>query len=160
MKLELVGVKASDGPFVEIDDYVPVTIQWPGYRSLHGAPVCLMVSAGASLVELKLNAENGEIVELILVDVKSVQAKPPVSRSSIRESGVPLIRVTDSSAAEQTGSVAHSNEGLTVRFADRDVVREIGGGGVFLEFSAEGEFVGFSVRPETPNWDQLGEILR
>jgi uncharacterized protein YuzE len=97
MKLELLGMKPGEAPFVEIDECVPVAIQWPGYALLQQASKCLVLDASESLIEVKVDAEDGEVMGVVLVNARGVtRTDSPISLPSAIEAGIPVIGITDS----------------------------------------------------------------
>lgn len=60
-------VPAPGAPDIEVDPYVPVTVTFPGYRHPE-APrsVVLHRPGGGGIVELKVRAATGELVEVVV----------------------------------------------------------------------------------------------
>ncbi|MET7900934.1 hypothetical protein ABZS86_05460 [Streptomyces sp. NPDC005355] len=145
---------------MDIDEYVPLTIQWPRYATLQQVPTCLMLVAGGSLVEVKFDAEDGEIVEVILVDVRGVeQIDSPVLGPAVIEEGIPMIGIVHSVEGEAAGGVQIHENGLDVRFMEGEIARSVGTGGVVLGFSTQGELLGVRVKLGPSDVFQLHEVL-
>ncbi|MCX5300298.1 hypothetical protein OG898_28080 [Streptomyces sp. NBC_00193] len=70
MSVYLARVNKSPSPQVEVDEYVPVTLTWPRYHTVSEPPASMMLELEGCLFEVKTDRSNGELIELILVDVQ------------------------------------------------------------------------------------------
>jgi hypothetical protein len=94
--LNLQGVVESAEPKILTDLYVPVTVQWPKYLSLPEAPICHMISGGATLIEIKLAPDGGEILEIVVIQLGDTQfSELPLPTMPQYEPGAPLLAVID-----------------------------------------------------------------
>ncbi|MFD5745060.1 hypothetical protein ACFXJM_38935 [Streptomyces massasporeus] len=64
MPFALHGAQPRKGHTVEIDDWVPLTVQWLGDGCLQHAPLSVVLDVKTSLVEIKTDRDSGEVVEL------------------------------------------------------------------------------------------------
>ncbi|MFF7795229.1 hypothetical protein [Streptomyces sp. NPDC007991] len=148
MPFTIQGVQPHEGHVVEIDEYVPMAIQWPGYARLQQAPHSVVLDVAASLVEIKTDHDSGEVVELILVHVvRPEDSELPLGVPGTIESGVPLMSYTESSQDSSAGGVRLYADGLRVRFGQESATaRAVGDPAVVFVFSEQGHLVEFDVR--------------
>ncbi|WP_406837254.1 hypothetical protein ACICHK_14730 [Streptomyces sp. AHU1] len=147
--------------FVEIDEYVPLTVQWSGYSHLREAPQSIVLDAGASLVEVKTHRESGEVVELILIDIgqpenfdTSLNASAPV----LIDSGVPLVSFKESSQDRSVGGVDLYVDGLRLRLGEGHTARVVGSQDAAFGFSDPGHLVEFDLRLDPDRMAQLRAV--
>ncbi|MGK5696269.1 hypothetical protein ACSNOJ_25830 [Streptomyces sp. URMC 128] len=146
-----------EGHVVEIDEYVPLTIQWPGYARLRQAPHSVVLDVRASLIEIKTDHDSGEVVELILAHVvRPEDSDIPLGVPGAIESGVPLMSYTGSSQDSSAGGVRLYADGLRVRFGQESATaRAVGDPAAVFGFSEQGHLVEFDVRL---NFDRMARL--
>ncbi|ATM24817.1 hypothetical protein SMD44_p20034 (plasmid) [Streptomyces alboflavus] len=159
MKFKLLKVAPSEAPLIEIDEYVPLTLQWPSYFSLDATPESWMVGVGESLVEIKTCPATGVLVEIILVDAKGVQQEEGgITIPPDFDQGFPILGIEEPEK-HQEGEIHSYADGLKVLFMKAPVSRIIGDGGVFFGFSVAGYLVYASVTLEGSDRNRLHEVL-
>ncbi|MCM2517891.1 hypothetical protein NC658_32370 [Streptomyces griseoincarnatus] len=146
MPFAICGLQPQEGHHVEFDEYVPLTVQWPGYARLRQAPASVVLEAGSSIVEIKTDRDSSEVVELILVEL----AKPESSTATLPvpeavEPGVPLMSF-DESVTPGVGGVRLYADGLSLRFGERRSVRGVGDSVAVFGFCDQGNLVEFDLR--------------
>lgn len=149
MAIFLADVTPWGSPTVEADEYVPVTITWPGYLRLSDSPKSMMLDAGGCLLEVKTDRSSGELVELIVVDARRrdlVQEPAPLGPPAF-ESGTPCLDVQEAEEGITGPSVSrlHPN-GLDVSLTPEDVTRWVGDSRCVLGFSPSGELARMVIR--------------
>lgn len=159
MKLKLLGVEPSSEPSVEIDEYIPVTAQWPAYTSLTSAPACLMLDVGASLVEIKTSETTGELVEIVLVDAKQLDSvDADLNFPTDFEPGSPILSIEESADCGISG-VRRYSDGLDIHFAEVTPVRTVGSSRVLFRFSPKNELIGISLKFREAEMGRLVQFL-
>lgn len=151
------------GHFIEIDEYVPLTVQWSGYSRLQEAPRSVVLGAGASLVEVKTDRESGEVVELILVDLgqpENVDASLSASAPAFIDSGVPRVSFKESSQDRSAGGVGLYVDGLRLRLGEGPTARVVGSPDAAFGFSEPGHLVEFDLRLRPDRMAQLRAVTR
>ncbi len=134
------------GHHVELDEYVPLTVQWPGYARLRQAPTSVVLAVGPSILEVKTDGDSSEVVELVLFTL----AKPESSTSGLSvpeavEPGVPLMSF-DESVPPGSGGVRLYADGLSLGFGEGCPVRWVGDSGAVFGFCHEGILIEFNLR--------------
>lgn len=156
MSFTIHGAQPRGGHTVEIDEYVPLTIQWPGYARLRQAPQSVALDVGTSLVEVKTDLDSGEVVELVLVDVSRPEdSYAPLLLPAVTESGVPLMSYDESTRGSSGGGVHLYTDGLCVRFGQEPASRAVGDPTAVFGFSELGHLVEFDVRLDLGRMAQL-----
>ncbi|MFD4262620.1 hypothetical protein ACFWR9_34615 [Streptomyces sp. NPDC058534] len=141
------GIRPHGRHTVEIDEYVPLTIQWPGYARLRQTPQAVVLDAGASLVEVKTDRDSGAVVELVLVDTgRPEHSDTPLFVPRVLESGIPALSYAESAQDGSVGGVQLYSDGLRVRFGQERVSRAVGDPDAGFGFSEAGHLVEFGVR--------------
>lgn len=159
MSFTIRGAQPRAGHTVEIDEYVPLTVQWPGYARLREAPQSVVLDVGASLVEVKTDRDSGEVVELVLVDVgRPEDSDAPLLVPSAVESGVPLMLYDESIQVSSAGGVHLYADGLRVRFGQEGAARAVGDPMAVFGFSELGHLVEFDVRLDLDRMAQLRTV--
>ncbi|MEU6177674.1 hypothetical protein [Streptomyces coeruleorubidus] len=159
MSFTIHGAQPHQGHTVEIDEYVPLTIQWPGYARLRRAPKSVVLDVGTSLVEVKTDRDSGEVVELILVHVGRLEnSNIPLVAPGVIESGVPLMSYAESSQDSSAGVVRLYTDGLRVRFGQEPASRAVGDAEAVFGFSEMGHLVEFDVRLGLDRMAQLRAV--
>ncbi|WND23591.1 hypothetical protein [Streptomyces violaceus] len=149
-------MQPREGHIVEIDDYVPLTVQWPGYARLQQAPRSVVLDVKASLVEIKTDHDSGEVVELILVHVvRPEDSDNPLAAPGVIESGVPLMSYVESSQDSSAGGICLYADGLRVRFGQEPASRAVGDAGAVFGLSDIGHLVEFDARLGLDSMAQL-----
>lgn len=139
MLVFLANVNQRERPTVEVDEYVPVTLTWPGYLRLSDSPNSVMLDAGSCLLEMKVDRYSRELVELVIVDVRRtdlIRESVPLE-SPIFESGIPCLEFRDTEG--RSTSLLKSRlyfDGLDVLLAAEEVVRWVGDPCCVMGFSA------------------------
>ncbi|MCX4883528.1 hypothetical protein [Streptomyces sp. NBC_00847] len=147
MPFMILGLQSAEKPFVEVDEYVPATVRWSGYARLRRAPRSFMVDAGASLVEVKTDADSGAVVEIVLVDIASPERyEAPLTTPGRVDAGVPLVTFDDS-AQDSADGVHLYRDGLRIRFSQGPATRRVGDSEAVFSFSEIGHLVDFDVWP-------------
>ncbi|MER6342593.1 hypothetical protein ABT258_37710 [Streptomyces tendae] len=146
MSFKIQGTRPRGEHTVEIDEYVPLTIQWPGYTLLQQAPRTAVLEAGASLIEIKTDCDSGEMVEFVLVDMGSPEiSDDPLCVPDVVETGVPLLSYDESIRNESVSGAHLYSDGLRVSFGHDRVSQTIGASGAAFGFSEMGYLVEFNV---------------
>ncbi|AQS65612.1 hypothetical protein [Streptomyces pactum] len=147
MSFTIHGARPHGGHTVEIDEYVPLTIQWPGYARLRQTPQTVVLDVGASLVEVKTDRDSGEVVELVLVDMGRLESSDtPLLVTGTVESGIPLLSYDESTQDDSVSGVHLHSDGLRVRFRQERTSRSVGDEEAVFGFSETGGLVEFEVR--------------
>ncbi|WP_329327889.1 hypothetical protein [Streptomyces luteogriseus] len=150
MSFTIQSVQPHGEPTVEIDEYVPVTIQWPGYGRLRQAPQSVVLEVGTSLVEVKTDRDSGEVVELVLVDMGQPEdSDAPLLMAGVMESGVPLMSYAETAQNDSASGIHLHSDGLRVRFGRKRASRAVGTPGAVFGFSDVGLLVELDVRLES-----------
>ncbi|GGS95612.1 hypothetical protein [Streptomyces violaceus] len=153
------GAQLSRGHTVEIDEYVPLTIQWPGYARLRQAPQSVVVDVGASSVEAKTDRDSGEVVELALVDMgRPEDSDAALLLPGVTESSVPLMSYDEASQDSSASGVHLHSDGLRIRFAQERAFRAVGDTEAVFGFSEMGHLVEFDVRLGLERMAQLRAV--
>jgi hypothetical protein len=153
------GAQPHEGHVVEIDEYVPLTIQWPGYARLQQAPQSVVLDVRGSFVEIKTHHDSGEVVELILIHVVRPEiSDTPLAAPGVIESGVPLMSYDESTHDGSVGGVHLYTDGLRVRFRQEDATQAIGDPAAAFGFSVLGHLVEFDVRLDLDRMSQLRAV--
>ncbi|MDW4907150.1 hypothetical protein RB628_17795 [Streptomyces sp. ADMS] len=136
-----------------MDEYVPLTVQWAGYSRLRDAPRSVVLDIGDSLVEIKPDRNDGEVVEVVLVELVRPECFDDLL--DIAETteieinpGVPCVSFDESDQEDSEGSVRLYTDGLRIRFAGGRAVRRVGDMKAMFGFSDLGHLVEFAVRLE------------
>ncbi|MEU4985919.1 hypothetical protein [Streptomyces sp. NPDC021969] len=146
MSFTIQGTRSRGEHTVEIDEYVPLTIQWPGYAHLRQTPQTVTLDVGASLVEIKTDRDSGETVEFVLVDMSHPEiSETPLSIPDIMESGIPLLSYDGSDQDDSASGVHLHADGLRVCFSQERATRIVGIPGTVFEFTEMGQLVQFNV---------------
>jgi hypothetical protein len=66
MLLTVGFVETDQDPVVEYDSYVPLTLTWPRYQRSLEPPTTVVLRSSRGYLEVKLNAQDGELVELVV----------------------------------------------------------------------------------------------
>jgi len=118
----VVRFEAVEGdPEVEFDPYTPVTITWPGYHASLDAPSSVMIGTGGNYVELKYDASNGALVEVVLVSAATVtRSETSLGFDDDADPVVPVIEVgPDKRTVDETPvRVTAYRDALEIRWAD------------------------------------------
>ncbi|MFC8764747.1 hypothetical protein ACFUAG_29075 [Streptomyces sp. NPDC057193] len=141
MPIFLTDISRRQSPVVEVDEYVPVTITWPGYRALTDSPSGVMLETGGCLLEVKVDRASGELVELVVVDARrrDLVQESAILRLPAFEPGVPCLDIGHADAGKASRSVARLHrDGLDVSLAEEEVVRWVGEQHCVMGFSASG----------------------
>ncbi|WP_327429235.1 hypothetical protein [Streptomyces sp. NBC_01236] len=161
MSFKVAGVVSGEEPFVEVDDYVPLTVQWPGYSRLHDAPKCLMLDVGTSLIEVKLNGGTGEVVEIILVDAGRLEfVDIPLPRPGTIELGIPLLSFAESSGSHEMGRVSLHSDGLRICLEGGASGKAVGGDGVLFRISDQGSLLEVDVTLNSSSLARMRQLCR
>lgn len=142
MPFTILGVVPERKCFVEVDEYIPLTIHWQGYSRLRDAPQTVVLEAGASLVEFKLDHLSGEIVEVVLVDLPRPETvDAPLNAPQVSDPGAPRVSFEHPSQELFQGAVCLHADGLRIRLAEGAATRGIGDAEVVFGFSNLGHLV-------------------
>ncbi|MDQ1017754.1 hypothetical protein [Streptomyces afghaniensis] len=146
MPFTIHGVQLNEGHAVDIDEYVPLTIQWPGYARLQQAPHSVVPDVGASLVEIKTDRDSGEVVELKLVHIGRLeQSETSLVTPGPIESGVPLMSYAESSQDNSARAVHLHSDGIHIPVGQEPAARAVGEPTAVFGFSERGHLVEFDV---------------
>jgi hypothetical protein len=103
-------ISASGAPDIEVDPYVPVTATFPGYRTYADAPRSVVLRGAGAIVELKVRAATGELVEVVVPSGVPVGAAGAFGVVVLgHEDVVPLLAFPDDAATYE------AETGLSVR---------------------------------------------
>ncbi|MYT22898.1 hypothetical protein GTW69_21870 [Streptomyces sp. SID7760] len=148
----------GEGPTVEVDEYVPVTLTWPGYFRMSDSPKSLMLDVGGCFVEIKVDRSSGELLEVIVVDAPRsglLRSSDPLVIPGF-EPGIPCLDVSEEedwaadAALDRIAPRLHS-DGLDLTLRSQEAVRWIGGPRCRMGFSPEDELVRLSISLEPPD---------
>ncbi|MGW3956362.1 hypothetical protein ACWEKM_36920 [Streptomyces sp. NPDC004752] len=160
MPLKIRGVQPVESPTVDLDEYVPLTAQWPAYSRLRQAPISITLDVGASLVEIKTDQDSGEVVEVILVDLVRPEEKVlPLPVPTTVDSGVPVLSYDESAQDPSAGGVQLYTDGLCLRFGPESVARGVGDSTAVFGFSDQGNLAEFVLRLSPPDITRLRACL-
>lgn len=157
MSAFLARVDRPENPELEVDDYVPVTCTWPGYLRLSDKPSVAMLDSGGCLLELKVNRTSGQVVELVVVDVRQkglIRESTAIDYPAF-EHGTPCFEFQDS--GDDFGLVAprlHS-DGLDIALASEEAVRWIGSPHCVMGFSSRGRLARLMIRLDPEDVSQV-----
>jgi hypothetical protein len=141
-------VEVEHAPFIEYDPYVPLTITWPRYNRSLESPTAVLLRGSRGHVEVKFNADDGELVEIVVPSAAATDI-PSVVRDWPTPSGlcVPAIRVappSDTLDAPDLRFEAYRN-GLKICFCDQVEREFVGSGPVFFGMGEESSLVSMMV---------------
>ncbi|MFJ4833609.1 hypothetical protein ACIP79_27415 [Streptomyces sp. NPDC088747] len=141
------GVNQERQHFVEVDEYVPLTVQWSGYSRLRTAPRSVVLDLGVSLVGVKTDRDSGEVVEVVLVEIsRPLTFDVPRGAPVEAEPGIPLVYYEENPLGPPTGEIRLYSDGLRIRLAEGCSVRQVGDSEAAFGFSEAGYWVDINVR--------------
>ncbi|MEV7344271.1 hypothetical protein [Streptomyces sp. NPDC093544] len=149
--------------FVEVDEDIPMTVQWAGYASLREAPRSVVLDAGASLVEVKTDRDTSEVVELVLIDIARPESREaPLDAPGVLDPGVPLVVFDESSQPQDrsAGGVRLYADGVRIRLGEGHAARGVGDSGAVFGFSDPGHWIKFDVRLDPDRMARLRALCR
>lgn len=161
MSFGILGLAPTRAHFVEVDEDIPMTVQWAGYASLREAPRSVVLDVGASLVEVKTDRDSGEVVEVVLIDIARPESRGALlSAPGVVDPGVPLVAFDGSSQDRSAGGVRLYADGVRIRLGAGRAVRAVGDSDAVFGFSDPGRWVEFGVRLGRDGMARLRALCR
>lgn len=152
-------VPSAGTPDIEVDPYVPVTVTFPGYR--HPEPprsVVLRGTGGGGIVELKVRAATGELVEVVVPSGVPAEAAGAFGAVPLEhEDAVPVLAFPDDSPTyDAEVALAVREDAVEIRLSD--TAPAVFGGTQDVRFGCgeDGELALIVVRVSA---DQVAELL-
>jgi hypothetical protein len=157
----ILGVNPAGEYFVEVDEYIPLTVQWSRYSRLREAPRSVVLDAGGSLVEIKTDRDSGEVVELVLVDIgRPERSDTSLNAPAVTDSGVPLVAFDESPQGRSVGGVCLFADGLRIHLGAGRAARGVGDSEAVFGFSDPGQLVEFDLRLDPDRMARLRALGR
>ncbi|MCX5129477.1 hypothetical protein [Streptomyces sp. NBC_00347] len=149
MSVYLARVNQSHSPQVEVDEHVPVTLTWPRYHRVAEPPASMMLELGGCLFEVKTDRSNGELIELILVDVQRrnlVRVPTPLEWQDFTP-GVPCLNSEEESEESANSMQARLHpDGFHMTLSPERVAQWIGDQNCIFGFSSSDRLTDILIR--------------
>lgn len=121
--------RPTQTPVAEYDEFVPLTLTWPAYHRTLDPPRTIMLRGPEAYLEVKLNAQDGELLELVVVSAVALASPAKVDdEATAVEPYVPIIDLPALATTVNTPDLkfeAYQNC-LRIVFRDRAASRSVG----------------------------------